>query len=225
MSAFVLHGSRTSTNTMRVRLTLAEGNITDYEFVLLNLLKGEQKYEEHRKRHPWGKVPTITFPDSFTLHESRAICKYLTTKYSIPLLPPSSDAEATARFDEAQSVEMFYFADPVQKLTFEKFIKKLMTGGAPDEKVVADSLQALETYFDTAEILLQKRSYMAGESYTLIDLYYIPLMLRLFAVGHGDLITSHKTVNAWYERCVSRPAIQRVLAADKEAAAAVDENK
>jgi hypothetical protein len=43
MPAFVLHGSPTSTNTMRVRLTLAEGNITDYELVPLNLFKGEQK--------------------------------------------------------------------------------------------------------------------------------------------------------------------------------------
>lgn len=170
-------------------------------------------------------MPTVTFPDGFTLHESRVICKYLATRYSIPLLPPSSDAEATARFDEAQSVEMFYFADPVQKLAFEKFIKKVMTGGAPDEKVVADSLKALETYFDAAENLLQKRSYMAGENYTLIDLYYIPLMLRLFTVGHGELITSRKAVNAWYERCVSRSAIQRVLAADKEAAATADGKK
>ena len=64
---------------------------------------------------------------------------------------------------------MFYFADPVQKLAFEKFIKKFMTGGAPDEKVVANSLQALETYFDASENLLQGRRYMAGESYTLID--------------------------------------------------------
>lgn len=43
MPAFVLHGSPTSTNTARVRLTLAEGNFTDYELVLLNLYKGEQK--------------------------------------------------------------------------------------------------------------------------------------------------------------------------------------
>ncbi|KAG9200205.1 hypothetical protein G6514_007559 [Epicoccum nigrum] len=219
MPAFILHGGRTSTNTMRVRLTLSEGNFTDYEFANVNLLKGEQKSEEHKKRHPWGKVPTVTFPNGFALCESRAICKYLATKYSIPLLPPTSDAEATARFDEAQSVEMFYFADPVQKLAFEKFIKKFMTGGAPDEKIVADSLQALETFFDNAEQLLQKRTYMAGESYTLIDVYYIPLMLRLFAVGHGDLITSRRAVNAWYERCLSRPAIQRVMAADREATA------
>ena len=43
MPAFTLYGSRGSTNTDRVRLTLAEGGFTDYELVLLNLQKGEHK--------------------------------------------------------------------------------------------------------------------------------------------------------------------------------------
>jgi hypothetical protein len=43
MPAFTLYGARGSTNTDRVRLTLAEGGFTDYELVLLNLQKGEQK--------------------------------------------------------------------------------------------------------------------------------------------------------------------------------------
>lgn len=43
MPAFTLYGSRGSTNTDRVRLTLAEGGFTDYELVLLNLQKAEQK--------------------------------------------------------------------------------------------------------------------------------------------------------------------------------------
>lgn len=43
MPAFTLYGSRGSTNTDRVRLTLAEGGFTDFELVLLNLQKGEQK--------------------------------------------------------------------------------------------------------------------------------------------------------------------------------------
>ena len=43
MPAFTLYGSRGSTNTDRVRLTLAEGGFTDYELVLINLQKGEQK--------------------------------------------------------------------------------------------------------------------------------------------------------------------------------------
>jgi hypothetical protein len=43
MPAFTLYGSRGSSNTDRVRLTLAEGGFTDYELVLLNLQAGEQK--------------------------------------------------------------------------------------------------------------------------------------------------------------------------------------
>lgn len=40
---FTLYGGRGSSNTDRVRLTLAEGGITDYEQVIVNLQKGEQK--------------------------------------------------------------------------------------------------------------------------------------------------------------------------------------
>jgi hypothetical protein len=47
MPAFVLHGGRSSTNTMRVRLTLSEGNFDDYAFANINLLKGEQKVNRH----------------------------------------------------------------------------------------------------------------------------------------------------------------------------------
>ena len=43
MPAFTLYGARGSTNADRVRLTLAEGGFTDYEFVSINLAKGEQK--------------------------------------------------------------------------------------------------------------------------------------------------------------------------------------
>jgi len=46
MTAFTLYGARGSTNTDRVRLTLAEGGFTDYELVVLNLGKGEQKVSE-----------------------------------------------------------------------------------------------------------------------------------------------------------------------------------
>lgn len=43
MPAFTLYGGRGSSNTDRVRLTLAEGGFTDYDMVLVDLRKGEQK--------------------------------------------------------------------------------------------------------------------------------------------------------------------------------------
>lgn len=131
------------------------------------------------KRHPWGKIPVITYPEGFTLYESRAICKYLAKKYSFPLLPPESDLEAVALFDQAESVETVYFAEPAGKIAFEKFGKKFM-GLSTDDAVVSDALRSVEKFFDVAEGLLQDKDYMAGKDFTLVDVYYIPLIQRLF---------------------------------------------
>ena len=161
----------------------------------------------------------ITTADGFTLYESRAICKYLATKYSFPLLPPNSDVEATALFDQAQCAETLYFAEPAGRIAFEKFAKRFM--GLPcNDAVVSDALRSVEAFFDVAERLLQRKEYMAGNDFTLADIYYIPLIQRLFACGYGDIIVSRQAVSAWWDRCVNRPAIERMLAADKEAAIA-----
>lgn len=114
---------------------------------------------------------------------------------------------------------MVYFAEPAGKISFENFAKKFM-GLSPDEAVVSDALRSVEMFFDVAEGLLQHKDYMAGNNFTLVDIYYIPLIQRLFACGFGDVIVSREAVSAWWNRCVSRPAIQKMLAADKEAAAA-----
>jgi glutathione S-transferase len=114
---------------------------------------------------------------------------------------------------------MVYFAEPAGKIAFEKFAKKFM-GLPPDEAVVTDAVRLVETFFDVAERLLQQKEYMAGKEFSLVDIYYIPLIQRLFICGYGNIVTSRKVVSAWWDRCMNRPAIQRMLAADKEAAVA-----
>ncbi|KAL1896066.1 hypothetical protein Sste5346_004805 [Sporothrix stenoceras] len=220
MPQFTLYGARGSTNTDRVRLTLADAGLTDYGLVLLNLMKGEQKSPDNMKRHPWGKVPAVEFPDGLVLYESRAICKFLAQKYNFPLLPEVADTTATALFDQAQSVEILYFADPAGRIAFEKIAKKFM-GLPADEAVVESSLRAVEAYFDVAEKILEKQEYMAGATFSLVDIYYIPLITRLFAVGFGELLLGDRpAVKVWWERVTSRPGIQALLEADKKAAAA-----
>lgn len=157
--------------------------------------------------------------EGFILYESRAICKYLATKYSFPLLPPASNAEAVALFDQAQCAETLYFAEPAGRIAFEKFAKRFM-GLPPDDAVVTDALRSVGMFFDVAERLLQQRDYMAGSDFTLVDIYYIPLIQRLFACGHGDVVVSREAVSTWWDRCMNRPAIRSLLAADKEAATA-----
>jgi len=171
------------------------------------------------KRHPWGKVPAITFENGFTLHESRAICQYLARKYSFHLLPADSDYEAAALFDQASSVEMHYFAEPAGRIGFEKFVKKFM-GLPTDEAVVTASVKALESFFDVVDGLLVETQWMVGNEFTLVDIYYIPLVRRLFACGFEDLVFKRKNVAAWWERVIARPGIAKQLAEDEARAAA-----
>ena len=115
---------------------------------------------------------------------------------------------------------MLYFAEPAGRIAFEKFAKKFM-GLPPNEAVVSDAVRLVEAFFDVAERFLQNRKYMAGNEFTLADIYYIPLIQRLSACGYGDIILGRKTVSGWWDRVTNRPAIQQLLAADKAATVAV----
>lgn len=68
-----LYGSAMSTS--RVLVTILEKELP-YEFILIDIAKGDQKSEEYRKLQPFGKVPVLD-DDGFLIFESRAICKYL----------------------------------------------------------------------------------------------------------------------------------------------------
>ena len=114
---------------------------------------------------------------------------------------------------------MIYFAEPAGRISFEKIAKRFI-GLPPDDAVVSDALRLVQMFFDIAERLLHHKDYMAGNDFSLVDIYYIPLIQRLFACGYGDMIVSHEAVSAWWDRCVNRPAIRKTLAADKEAAVA-----
>lgn len=249
MPAFTLHGFPGSTNVDRVRLTLAEGGFTDFEFKVVDLLKGGQKVrlcrfpeehpqtqhflhqivpfaeadhaqsEEYLKLHPWGKVPAITYPNGFTLYESQAICKYLATKYSIPLLPSPSDVEASAVFDQAACVLNAYFTEPSGRISIEKFVKPNMLQLPTDEAAVSEAVKSLGEFFDVQEHLLKKGGYIAGEQFSLVDIYYIPAILRLFMLGYEDFVRGRPAVGAWWDRCMNRPAVQAWMATSKKATA------
>jgi glutathione S-transferase len=147
------------------------------------------------------------------IYESRAIAKYLASRYGFThLLPPATDLEATARFDQAQCVEMCYFSDHAGRVSFEKFVKPLF-GGTTDEQAVAEAVKKLEYHFDICDGQLGKpgQEYMAGPTFSLVDIYYIPLVARLLDCGYGDIIMSRENVKNWWSRCTARPAIAKFL--------------
>lgn len=123
--AIKLFGSLASGCTRRVLTVLKEKNVP-YEFFAVDLAKGEQKAPEYVKKQPFGQVPYIN-DDGFVLFESRAISRYIASKYreqgTRGLLPDPSDLKATALFEQAASIETSNFDPFANRISFEKFVK------------------------------------------------------------------------------------------------------
>lgn len=84
-------------------------------------------------------------------------------------------------------------------------------GLTTDQAVVARERKKLQEYFDIIDEILARQGYLAGNDYSLVDIYHIPVVERLFACGDGDLIRERGNVNAWWQRCLSRPAVKKYM--------------
>lgn len=117
-------GSPRSTCVRRVTLVLKEKGIP-YEIEPIDFAKGEHKSAEFRKYQPFGQVPYIV-DDGFVLFESRAIGRYLASKFrdqGPSLVPDPADLKASALFEQAASIELTNFEPYASGIAFEKVFK------------------------------------------------------------------------------------------------------
>nr|KMM65088.1 glutathione transferase F5 [Coccidioides posadasii RMSCC 3488] len=172
-----IYGNMASPYSDIVLLTVAEGGLKDYDYVNVDFRKGAHKLSPHE---PDGKIPCSHNPGrrpSLRVSPNGEIHRH--TLHVTDLLPDTKDALALARFEQA----------PV------------------DEAAVAKAKSQLESHLDLCEQSLKAgKEYMAGDSFGLADIFYIPAVAELIDVGHGDLITKREMVNDWWQRCLARPA-------------------
>lgn len=142
------------------------------------------------------------------MYESRAIARFLCTKLNLPLLPNPATATAAslALFEQELSCEISYFESPVSGIIWETFIKRVINMET-DNAAAAEHKKKLEEYFDIVEAKFKSsgKKFMAGDEYSLVDVYYLPFLARLFDRGFGDVVTSRPQIKAWWDRCMERP--------------------
>ncbi|KAF7422319.1 hypothetical protein PC9H_010475 [Pleurotus ostreatus] len=202
-----LYGSPVSTCTKRVATVLIELNVP-FELVPIDLRKGEQKTPQFLEKQPFGKVPYID-DDGFILYESRAISRYLATKYSgqgTQLIP--KDLQAWAKFEQAASVEICNFDPYASGVVIEKYFKPIF-GQTPDEAQAKDLTEKLNANLDTYDLILSKQKFLGGDEFTLADLFHLPFGALLPPSGVNAL-QERPNANRWFEAISSRPSWQAV---------------
>ncbi|EEP76480.1 predicted protein [Uncinocarpus reesii 1704] len=203
-----IYGHPISMSSDIVLLTVAEGGLEDYDYAVVDLAQQANKRPEFLAMNPSGKIPVLTTAEGDHISESRAIAQYLAARYGFThLVPKPDDLLGLARFYQAASSETFNFNVPAEELLHEVFVLPLFMGRPVNEKVVTRTRSLVEKHLDVCEQAFKAgQKYMAGDSFSLVDIFYIPIIARMIDAGHGDLFTKREMVNDWWQRCLARPA-------------------
>ncbi|CAF3058610.1 unnamed protein product [Rotaria sp. Silwood2] len=201
-----------SVATQRVLATLIEKGLK-YELKVVNIMTGENQSRSYLEKQPFGGVPALDDADGFTIYESRAICRYLEKKYKGKgtELIPKSNAQVEGLFEQAASIELSYF-DPYASTIVGERVYKKMRGGEPDMNKVAGQRQDLAENLDVYEQILSTQSYLGGNTFTLADLFHLPLGSMLATCGEGELFESRPHVKQWWNKISSRQAWKTIQA-------------
>ncbi|KAF3044655.1 hypothetical protein E8E12_007674 [Didymella heteroderae] len=197
----------TNPNDVDVKLGL------EYDLELVDLMQDEHHSSDHvQLRHPLAKIPAIEI-EGYKLFESRAICRFLASRYPINpgFLSLPTDTDALGIFEQAASVEYACFEPAVSQLSLEK-ITEAVTGQDAVPHTVAHHEAELRSVLDYYESVLSKQKWLAGQNYSLIDVFHIPWFASLITkLGYQSEVESRDNVRAWWARAEQRPAWQKVL--------------
>ena len=180
----------------RARIVLAEKGIP-YDPVEVDL--DERPAWIIELNPPAGRVPVLE-ESGFVLPESAVIMEYLDERFpEPPLLPADPGERSLARL----AVERFStdLGDPYYDLYFER---------------PAGTVSRLEAALGALERRLEAHPYLAGRSYSLADIAYVPWILRS-ETRLGIDLSPYTWLSAWLERLLERPAV----ASEREVVAAL----
>ena len=166
-----LFDNKMANSPRKVRMFLAEKNITNVEMVEVNMMEGEHKTPEYRAIAPNSRIPALQLDDGTVIMESTAICRYLESLHPEPNLFGESPIEIA-------SIEMWQ----------ARIFNELMIPLAMGFRHLHPAMSALETqnkeYGETQKNIgikslkyfnniLSESEFVAGDRYTFADIQMI----------------------------------------------------
>jgi glutathione S-transferase len=178
------------------------------DFRIARLTPGTLKSEEHRSRHPFGKMPVLDHGD-FRLYETQAILGYLDRILPEPRLTPSNP-RTVARMDQLMNINDHYLFNGVANVIgFQRVVGPLLLGLTPDEEAIAAAMPAAQTVFCELSRLLAGQAYFTGNQPSLAD-FMLFGQIDFFdgTPEWAPLTGGRRNLVNWHQRMSKRPSIQ-----------------
>lgn len=185
-----IYGDRLSGNCYKVQLLLEHLGVA-YEWIDIDILRGETKTASFIERNPGGKIPVLEREDGSCLSESNAILNYL--GYETPYLP--NDAWTRAKVLQWQFFEQ-YSHEPY--IAVARFIAVYL--GMPEERRTEYQAkrEGGRRALQVMESQLSRERFLVGDALTIAD-------VSLYSYTHvahegGFDLDEFPAVVAWLNR-------------------------
>jgi len=166
---------------------------------------GETRKPEFLRINPNGHVPTLD-DNGTIIWESMAINLYVAEKYGKAPLWPSSVEGHGACYQWS-----LWSMTEVETPMIDIFQHRIMLAADKrDEKVALAGIEKLKAPLKVLEDQLQKSEYLLGKEFTIADLN-VASVLSIAQFIQLDLSPT-PTAQKWLQKCLGRPANQRVSA-------------
>jgi glutathione S-transferase len=163
----------------------------------------------YRRINPTGKIPALGLPDGSSIFESAAIVIHLAeTNPATGLAPPPGTPEH-ARFLQW----MLFLATGLYGAALRYYYAPRYTTGGDGEGVKAAAAADFDRHLEIAEAHLAP--HLLGETLSAADLYLF-MLASWHPEGEAAVRTRFPRLGALAAALAARPAIARVLAANRE---------
>ena len=191
----VLYGFHRSTYVSVARLVLHAKGVP-YRF---HDVENDIYTAEHRKRHPFGRVPVLRHGDLW-LYETSAIAMYVEEAFDGPRLLPDDAGQRARCHQWISSLNSYFYPYMIYHLVHERLVFPDL-GITPDETVVAAALPKVELALRVMNDALRDSSHLVGETATLADYFLLPTLTALSLVAEGqERLAQSPNVTAWLAR-------------------------
>lgn len=188
--------------SQKVRVVMAEKDL-EFELVLVDLHKSEQKTPEFLKLNPYGRVPVLV-DDDVVVYDSTIINEYLDEEYPEPAMMPE-DSASRARVRLLEDFCDTSFIPPTMVVLAELHKAE----EARDKETLSRYQAEIARVLARLETQLEGREYLGG-GFSLADAAFAPRLLILHQIGvEIDARLTH--VQAWIQRVSERPSVRSLL--------------
>ena len=194
-----------SSASYRVRIVAALKNL-EYEYVSINLARGESRSSSYEGLNPQGRVPALEH-NGVLITQSLAICEYLEETWPTPpVLPPDPAGRARVR---ALALAVACEIHPVgggraQNVLGEMFNASNAQRAEWSRRWITDGFRAIE---ETLGKSPQTGRFCHGDSPTIADAFLVPQVYTAI-LAKVDM-AAFPIINRIYQECMRTDAFDR----------------